>query len=83
MQIYYTNKYLPIYAKGEMKVGTAKQTVSLVLGGGGARGYAHIGVIEELLKHGYEIKSISGSSIGALIGALYVSEKLQEYKEWH
>jgi NTE family protein len=48
-----------------------KKTVSLVLGSGGARGYAHIGVIEELLTHGYEIKSISGSSMGALVGALY------------
>jgi len=48
-----------------------KQTISLVLGSGGARGYAHIGVIEELLKSGYEIKSIFGASMGALIGALY------------
>ena len=59
-----------------------KQTVSLVLGSGGARGYAHIGVIEELLAHGYEIKSISGSSMGALIGALYACGKLEAYKEW-
>ena len=59
-----------------------KQTVSLVLGSGGARGYAHIGVIEELLTHGYEIKSISGSSMGALIGALYACGKLEAYKEW-
>ena len=59
-----------------------KQTVSLVLGSGGARGYAHIGVIEELLTHGYEIKSISGSSMGALIGAFYACGKLEVYKEW-
>jgi len=59
-----------------------KQTVSLVLGSGGARGYAHIGVIEELLDQGYEIKSISGSSMGALIGALYACGKLEAYKEW-
>ena len=59
-----------------------KKTISLVLGSGGARGYAHIGVIEELLKHGYEIKSISGSSMGALIGALYACGKLDMFKEW-
>ncbi len=59
-----------------------KKSISLVLGSGGARGYAHIGVIEELLKHDYEIKSISGSSMGALIGALYACGKLGEYKEW-
>ena len=60
----------------------AKKKISLVLGSGGARGYAHIGVIEELLKSGYEIKSISGSSIGAMIGALYACGKLDLFKEW-
>jgi len=59
-----------------------KKTISLVLGSGGARGYAHIGVIEELLTHGYEIKSISGSSMGALIGALYACGKLEVFKKW-
>lgn len=59
-----------------------KRKISLVLGSGGARGYAHIGVIEELLKRGYEIKSISGSSMGALIGGLYACGKLEEYKKW-
>ncbi len=59
-----------------------KKTVSLVLGSGGARGYAHIGVIDVLEKSGYEIKSISGSSMGALIGGLYAAGKLQDYKEW-
>lgn len=56
--------------------------ISLVLGSGGARGYAHIGVIEELLKYGYEINSVSGSSMGALIGGLYACGKLDAYKEW-
>lgn len=56
--------------------------VSLVLGSGGARGYAHIGVIEELERAGYEIVSISGSSMGTLVGALYACEKMEEFKEW-
>ncbi|NOX14558.1 MAG: patatin [Epsilonproteobacteria bacterium] len=59
-----------------------KKTVSLVLGSGGARGYAHIGVIEVLIEQGYEIKSISGTSMGALIGALYACGKLDVYKKW-
>lgn len=59
-----------------------KKTVSLVLGSGGARGYAHIGVIKELEAQGYEIKSISGSSMGALIGGLYAAGKLEEYEQW-
>jgi len=59
-----------------------KKRVSLVLGSGGARGYAHIGVIEELERQGYEIVSISGASMGALVGGFYACGKLKEYKEW-
>ncbi len=59
-----------------------KKTVSLVLGSGGARGYAHIGVIEALEEEGYTIASISGSSMGALVGGLYAAGKLDLYKEW-
>ena len=58
------------------------QKVSLVLSSGGARGYSHIAAIEELIKAGYSIESISGSSMGALIGGLYACGKMQEYKEW-
>ena len=58
------------------------EKISLVLGSGGARGYAHIGIIEVLEDYGYEIKSIAGSSMGALIGGLYACGKLDVYKEW-
>ena len=64
-----------------MKIKESK-TISLALGSGGARGYAHIGVIETLESQRYEIKSIAGSSMGALIGGLYAARKLQEFKEW-
>ncbi|AOE49799.1 patatin-like phospholipase family protein [Kangiella sediminilitoris] len=58
------------------------KTVSLVLGSGGARGLAHIGVIHWLEEHGYEIKSIAGSSMGAVIGGIYAAGKLDVYEEW-
>ncbi|MDA3807181.1 MAG: patatin-like phospholipase family protein [Thiomicrorhabdus sp.] len=58
------------------------QTVSLVLGSGGARGMAHIGIIRWLEAHNYQIKSISGSSIGALIGGIYAAGKLDECEAW-
>lgn len=61
---------------------SSNKTVSLVLGSGGARGYAHIGVIKELEAQGFEIKSIAGSSMGALIGGLYAAGKLEEYEQW-
>jgi NTE family protein len=44
------------------------RTVSLVLGAGGARGLAHIGVIRYLEEHDYQIRYIAGSSMGALVG---------------
>lgn len=58
------------------------KTVSLVLGSGGARGLAHIGVIAELELRHYRIASISGCSIGALIGGIYAAGKLDRYTEW-
>lgn len=58
------------------------QKVALVLSSGGARGMAHIGVIESLLANGYEITSISGSSIGSVVGVFYAAGKLDEYREW-
>ena len=60
----------------------AGKKISLVLGSGGARGYAHIGVIEALEARGYEIVSVSGCSMGALVGGLYACGKLAEYKKW-
>lgn len=57
-------------------------SVSLVLGSGGARGYAHIGVIEALESRGYHVNCIAGSSMGALVGGLYAAGVLEEYKEW-
>ena len=57
-------------------------TISLVLGSGGARGYAHIGVIEELREQGYDIRSIAGASMGALVGGIYAAGMLTEYRDW-
>ena len=59
-----------------------RRTVSLVLGAGGARGVAHIGAIRWLTDNGYLIRSISGASIGALVGGCYAAGKLDELAEW-
>jgi NTE family protein len=56
--------------------------VALALGSGGARGYAHIGVIHELHDRGYEIVGIAGSSMGALVGGLQAAGRLDEFAEW-
>jgi NTE family protein len=59
-----------------------KTSVSLVLGSGGARGLAHIGVIHELQQNGYDIRSISGCSMGALIGGIFAAGKLDDFEQW-
>nr|WP_162235530.1 patatin-like phospholipase family protein [Mycolicibacterium fortuitum] len=56
--------------------------VALALGSGGARGYAHIGVIDELSARGYEVVGVSGSSMGALVGGLHAAGKLDDFAEW-
>src|ERR1700753_2811048 len=56
--------------------------VALALGSGGARGYAHIGVIHELQDRGYHIVGIAGSSMGALVGGLQAAERLDEFADW-
>lgn len=56
--------------------------VSLVLSGGGARGFGHIGVIEVLVEKGFRIHSITGTSMGALVGGLYAMGKLEDFKQW-
>jgi NTE family protein len=59
-----------------------KPTVALALGAGGAKGLAHIGVIEEIERQGYAIGAIAGTSMGALIGGIYAMGKLPVYRDW-
>ena len=58
------------------------EKVALVLGAGGARGLAQIGVIEALDARGLNIVAIAGSSSGALVGGLHAAGKLPEYRDW-
>ncbi|TQM57180.1 patatin-like phospholipase family protein [Humibacillus xanthopallidus] len=55
---------------------------ALVLGSGGARGYAHIGVIEVLRERGFEVVAIAGTSMGALVGGVTAAGRLEAYTEW-
>ncbi len=58
------------------------KTVSLALGSGGARGLAHIGVIQVLQEEGFKIGNIAGSSMGACVGGIYCANKLETFTEW-
>jgi len=56
--------------------------LGLALGGGGAKGFAHLGILEVLTEAGIEFDIVAGTSIGAFIGAVYVSDKLEELKNY-
>jgi NTE family protein len=61
---------------------SSSKNIALVLSSGGARGLAHIGVIDELCARGYNITSIAGSSMGALVGGLYATNNLDKFRDW-
>jgi len=65
-----------------MAIEHAGKRVSLVLGAGGARGLAHIGVVEVLSERGYRLAGIAGSSMGALVGGIHAAGRLNLYREW-
>jgi NTE family protein len=56
--------------------------IALALGSGGARGYAHIGVINELEGRGHQIVSVAGSSMGAVVGGMFAAGQLDSYTQW-
>jgi NTE family protein len=59
-----------------------KSGIALALGGGGARGWSHIGVLRALDEAGIAINMIAGTSIGALVGGCYLAGKLDELEEF-
>ena len=59
-----------------------KPVIGLALGGGAARGFAHIGILRTLLKHGIVPDVIAGTSIGAVVGGCYAAGRLDELEAW-
>lgn len=59
-----------------------KRRIGLALGSGMARGWAHIGVIRALRRLGFEFDIVTGCSIGALVGGLYLADKLDVLEAW-
>jgi len=56
--------------------------VAVVLGSGGARGYAHLGAVQELRERGHDIVAVSGTSMGAVVGGLVAAGKDDEFTAW-
>src|SRR5215471_12718593 len=57
-------------------------SIGLVLGGGAARGFAHIGVLRTLISHGIRPDVITGTSIGAVVGGLFAAGELDTFEDW-
>jgi NTE family protein len=60
----------------------SRPEIGLALGGGVARGWVHIGVLKALIKAGIEPDVVSGTSIGAVVGALYLTGNLENLEKW-
>ncbi|KFL37540.1 patatin-like phospholipase family protein [Arenimonas donghaensis] len=69
-------------AEGKLPAPVSGKRVALVLGAGGARGIAHVGVIEAIEARGYQIAGIAGASMGSLVGGIYAAGRLREYSDW-
>lgn len=76
-----TNGDRAVEATTEKKT-APKPSVGLALGGGAARGFAHVGVLHVLAKHGIEPDIVVGTSIGAVVGACYAHGRLPEFETW-
>src|SRR5687767_9848873 len=59
-----------------------KPRIGIALGSGSARGWAHIGVLQTLVGNGIVPKVVAGTSIGALVGAVYADDQLSALEEW-
>jgi NTE family protein len=69
-------------AEDTAKTDAQRPSIGLVLGGGAARGLAHIGVIRTVLAKGYRPDIITGTSMGAVVGGCYVAGKLDAVEQW-
>ncbi len=69
-------------AGADKQAGPRRPTIGLALGGGAARGFAHIGIIRTLLANGIVPDIVVGTSIGAVVGASYASGHLDTLEEW-
>ena len=60
----------------------SRPSIGIALGGGAARGFAHIGVLQTLISHGVKPDVITGTSMGAVVGGVYSAGRLDGFMEW-
>src|ERR1700735_1352787 len=64
------------------KAGGRRPVIGLALGGGAARGFAHIGIVRTLIAHGIVPSVVVGTSIGAVVGGAFAAGQLDTLEEW-
>src|SRR5271168_1907664 len=69
-------------AEGQDKPAGRRPVIGLALGGGAARGFAHIGIVKALIAHGIVPDVIAGTSIGAVVGGAFAAGHLDTLEEW-
>src|ERR1700716_384779 len=70
-------------SRDKVGLGTIRRPViGLALGGGAARGFAHIGIVRTLIAHGIVPNVVVGTSIGAVVGGAYASGHLDAVEDW-
>ena len=65
-----------------MTEGAQRRRIGIALGGGAARGWAHIGVLEALAEAGFAPDLVAGTSMGALVGGAWAAGRLDDLKVW-
>lgn len=63
-------------------VSQVRKKLGIALGSGGARGFAHLGVLQALHKMGIQPDIVAGTSVGAIVGAFYAADKMPEFESW-
>ncbi len=65
-----------------MNTAVSRPKIGLVLGSGASRGWSHIGVVKALVRAGVEPDVVCGTSVGAMVGAAYLTGNTQKLEEW-
>src|SRR2546421_11130328 len=71
-----------VEAAGAASTTPGRPTIGLALGGGAARGFAHIGILQTLLANGIKPDVITGTSMGAVIGGCCAAGQLEPFAQW-
>ncbi|MDA8417320.1 MAG: patatin-like phospholipase family protein [Betaproteobacteria bacterium] len=80
--MFFLKNHETVASGGKISTISRKPKIGLVLGGGAARGWAHVGVIKALEAAGIRPDLVCGTSVGALVGVVYAAGELDKFEQW-